>query len=126
MPEPWVVLSGAGDTIMPMDWLTKIILFETQLRKVIPLLCVNDVLERVAEVKMSSSNPVRCDPMPDWLQPSDKNWLMGKNREVIGWKYTRKYRTTTKKERKLLHKEKELDHYLNPGFPVDRRFRNTN
>ena len=46
---------------------------ETQLRKVIPELCVNDVPERVAEVEMSSSNPVRCDPLPDWLQPFDEN-----------------------------------------------------
>ena len=45
---------------------------ETQLRKVIPELCVNDVLERVPEVEMSSSNPVRSDPLPGWLQPFDK------------------------------------------------------
>ena len=32
----------------------------------------------------------------------------------------------TKKERELLHNEKELDRNLNPVFPVDRRFRNTN
>ena len=32
----------------------------------------------------------------------------------------------TKKEGELLHKEKELDRYLNPSFPVGRRFRNTN
>ena len=32
----------------------------------------------------------------------------------------------TKKERELLHKEKELDRHLNPGFTVGRRFRNTN
>ena len=46
---------------------------ETQLRKVVPELCVNDVLERVTEVEMSSSNPVRGDPLPDWLQPFDEN-----------------------------------------------------
>ena len=46
---------------------------ETQLRKVIPELCVNDVPVRVAEVEMSSSNPVRCDPLPEWLQPFDEN-----------------------------------------------------
>ena len=46
---------------------------ETQLRKVIPELCVNDVPERVAEVEMSSSNPVRGDPLPDWLQPFHEN-----------------------------------------------------
>ena len=74
---------------------------ETQLRKVIPELCVNDVPERVAEVEMS-------------------------NREVIVWKYTRIYRMMTMKERELLHKEKELDRYPNPGFPVGGSFRNTN
>ena len=31
--------------------------------------------ERVAEVEMSSSNPVRGDPLPDWLQPFDENLL---------------------------------------------------
>ena len=31
----------------------------------------------------------------------------------------------TKKERELLHMETELDRYLNPRFPVGRRFRNT-
>ena len=29
--------------------------------------------ERVAEVEMSSSNPVRGDPLLDWLQPFDEN-----------------------------------------------------
>ena len=100
---------------------------ETQLRKVIPELCVNDVPERVAEVEMSSSNPVRGDPLPDWLQPFDENLVdeeeqRGDRVEVC----TRIYRMMTKKERELLHKEKELDRYLNPGFPVGRRFRNTN
>ena len=46
---------------------------ETQLRKVVPELCVNDVPEWVAEVEMSSANPVRSDPLPDWLQPHDEN-----------------------------------------------------
>ena len=41
---------------------------ETQLRKIIPDLCVNDVPETVAKVGMSSSNPTRCDPLPEWLQ----------------------------------------------------------
>ena len=36
-------------------------------------MCVNDVREMVAEVEMSSSNPVRSDPLPDWLQPFDEN-----------------------------------------------------
>ena len=31
------------------------------------------VPERVAEVEMSSSNPVRGDPLPDWLQSFDEN-----------------------------------------------------
>ena len=35
--------------------------------------------------------------------------------------YTRIHRMMTKKEGELLHKEKELDRYLNPGFPVGRR-----
>ena len=46
---------------------------ETQLRKVVPELCVNDLPERVAEVEMSSSNPVRGDPLLDWLQPFGEN-----------------------------------------------------
>ena len=48
---------------------------EILVRKVIPELCVNDVPERVAEVEMSSSNPVRGDPLPDWLQPFDENFV---------------------------------------------------
>ena len=35
------------------------------------------------------------------------------------------YRMMIKRERHI-HKEKELDRCLNPGFPVGRRFRNTN
>ena len=54
-------------------FMTPVSPIETQLRKVIPELCVNDVPERVAEVEMSSSNPVRGDPLPDWLQPFDEN-----------------------------------------------------
>ena len=46
---------------------------ETQLREVVPELCVNDLPERVAEVEMSSSNPVRGDPFLDWLQQFDEN-----------------------------------------------------
>ena len=44
-------------------------LIETQLRKAVKDLCVNDVLERVAEVDMSISNLVRSEPLLDWLQP---------------------------------------------------------
>ena len=56
-----------------MAFTTPVSPIETQLRKVIPELCVNDVPERVAEVEMSSSNPVRGDPLLDWLQPFDEN-----------------------------------------------------
>ena len=55
---------------------------ETQLRKVIPELCVNDVPERVAEVEMSSAKPVRCDPLPDWLQPFDENFVDDEEQKV--------------------------------------------
>ena len=51
----------------PVSWI------ETHLRKVVPELCVNDVPERVVEVDMSSSNPMRCDPLPDRLQPLNEN-----------------------------------------------------
>ena len=50
-----------------MAFTTRVSPIETQLRKVVPELCVNDVPERVAEVEMSSANPLRCDPLPDWL-----------------------------------------------------------
>ena len=62
---------------------------------------------------MSSSHPVRDDPLPDWLQPCV---------EVFGDIQD----DDQERERELLHKEKELDRYLNQGFPVGRRFRNTN
>ena len=94
-----------------MAFTTPVSPIETPLRKVFPELCVNDLPERVAEVEMSSADPVRGDPLPDWLQPFDENWSMRKNRKVIVWKYTRIYRMMTKKERELLHKEKELDRY---------------
>ena len=55
---------------------------ETQLRKVVPELCVNDVPERVAEVEMSSANPVRGDPLPDWLQPFDENLVDDEEQRV--------------------------------------------
>ena len=48
---------------------------DTRLPKVIPELCVNVVPERVAEVEMSSSNPVRGDPLLDWLQPFEENFV---------------------------------------------------
>ena len=46
---------------------------ETQLRKVVPELFVNDVPERVPEMEMSSANHVRGDPLPDWLQLLKEN-----------------------------------------------------
>ena len=55
---------------------------ETPLRKVVPELCVNDVPERVAEVEMSSANPVRDDPLLDWLQPFDENLVVHEEQRV--------------------------------------------
>ena len=55
---------------------------ETQLRKVVPELCVNDVPERVAEVEMSSASPVRSDPLSDWLQPFDENLVDDEEQRV--------------------------------------------
>ena len=75
----WSAFSPAG-----IAFTTIVSPIETQLRKVVAELCVDDVPDRVAEVEMSSSNLVRGDPLPDWLQPF------------------------AKKERELLHKEKEL------------------
>ena len=54
---------------------------ETQLRTVVPELCVNDVPERVAE-EMSSANPVRGDSLPDWLQPFDENCVDDEEQRV--------------------------------------------
>ena len=56
---------------------------ETQLRKVVPELCVNDVLERVAEVEKSSANPVRVIRSLIGCNRLTKIWLMRKNRELI-------------------------------------------
>ena len=89
-----------------MTFTTLVSPIETQLRKVIPELCVNDVLEKAAEVDMSSSNPVRSDPLPDWLQPFDENLVDVEEQRGDRVKYTRIYRMMTKKERELLHKEK--------------------
>ena len=160
LPQPLVVDSGAGETVMPVDWLTShpltksdgsrahdskvynegqrkldVCTLDGQQRRsmiriftdrVVPELCVSDLLERVAEVEMSSSNPVRVIRCLIGCNRLTKIWSMRKNRELSVWKYTRIHRMMTKKKRELLHKEKELDHYLNPGFPVGRRFRNTN
>ena len=55
---------------------------ETHLRKVVPELCVNEVPERVAEVEMSSANPVRDDPLLDWLQPFDESLVDDEEQRV--------------------------------------------
>ena len=64
----WSAFSPAG-----IAFTTPVSPIETQLRKVIPELCVNDVPERVAEVEMSSSNPVRGDPCLIGCKPFDEN-----------------------------------------------------
>ena len=76
-------------------------------------------------MEMSSSNPVRCDPLPDWLQPFDEN-LVDKEEQRGDRVEMHEDMQDDDQERELLHKEKELDRYLNPGFPVGRRFRNSN
>ena len=49
-----------------MAFTTPVSPIETQLRKVVPELCVNDVPERVAEVEMSNASPMRSAcPMRD-------------------------------------------------------------
>ena len=83
--------------------------------------------ERVAELDMSSSNPVRGDPLPDWRQPFDENLVDEEEQRVARVEvYEEKQDDDQERERELLYKEKELDRYLNPGFPVGGRFRNTN
>ena len=100
---------------------------ETQLRKVVPEYCVNDVPERVAEVERSNANPVRGDPLPDSLQPFNENLVHGEELRVARVEvYGDIQDDDQEREKELLHKEKELDRYLNPGFPVGRRFRNMN
>ena len=98
---------------------------ETQLRKIIPEMCVNDVPDWVAELEMSSSNPVRSDPLLDWLQPFDEN-LVDEKEQRGDPVDVHEDMQDDDQERELLHKENELDRYLNPGYPVGRRFRNTN
>ena len=75
---------------------------------------------------MSSSNPVRSDPLLDWLQPFDENLVDEEEQRGDREEENEDFQVMTKKERELLHKEKELDRHLNPGFPVGGRFRNTN
>ena len=101
---------------------------ETQLRKVIPELCVNDVPERAAEVEMSSSNPVRGDPLPDRLQPLNENLVDDGEQRVARVEVYENIQEDDDQEREgvVAQGERELDRYLNTGFPGGRRFRNMN
>ena len=76
-------------------------------------------------MEMSSSNPVMGDPLLDWLQPLVEN-LVDEEEQRGDCVEVHEDMQDVDQERELLHKEKELDRYLNPGFPVGRRFRNTN
>ena len=84
---------------------------ETPLRKVIPELCVNDMPEMVGEVELSSSNLVRCDPLPDWLQLFDENLVDEEEQRGDCVEVYQDIQDNDEEERKLLHKEKELDRY---------------
>ena len=85
------------------------------------------MLESVAEMEMSSANTVRGDPLPDWLQPLDEIVVDDEEQRIDRVEVCGDIQDDDQeRERELLHKEKELDRYLNPGFPVGRRFRNTN
>ena len=76
---------------------------------------------------MSSANPVRGVPLPDELQPFDENLVDDEEQRVARVEVFGDMQDDDQERgRELLHKEKELDRYLNPGFPVGRRFRNTN
>ena len=78
-------------------------------------------------MEMSSANHVRCDPLPDWLQPLKENLVDEEDQRVdLVEVYEDIQDDDQEREMELLHKEKELDRNLNPGFPVDRRFRNMN
>ena len=71
-------------------------------------------------MEVSSSNPVRSDPLPDWLQSFDEN--------LVDEEEQRGDRVEVHEDMQDDDQERELlrDRYLNPGFPVGRRFRNTN
>ena len=77
-------------------------------------------------MEMSSSNPVRCDPLPDWLQPFDETLVDEEEQRGDCVEVHEDMQDDDQERKELLHKEKELDRYLNPGFPAGRRFRNTN
>ena len=83
--------------------------------------------ERVAEVEMSIANPVRCDPLPDWLEPLDENLVDNEEQRTPRVEENGDIQDDDqKRERELLHKEKEFDRYLNTGFPDGGRFRSMN
>ena len=89
---------------------------ETQLRKVVPELCVNDVPES-SKTEMSSANHVRGDPLPDWLQPFKENLVDEEDQRVDRVEvYEEKQDDDQEREMELLHKEKELDRNLKPKF----------
>ena len=91
---------------------------ETQLRKVIPELCVYDVPERVAEV--------RSDPLPDWLQPFDEN-LVDEEEQRSDRVEVHEDMQDDDQERKGVVAQGERARPLpQPRPPVDRMFRNTN
>ena len=71
---------------------------------------------------MSSSNPVRGDPLPNWLQPFDEN-LVDEEEHRGDCVEVHEDMQDDDQERKGVV---ALDRYLNRGFPVGRRFRNTN
>ena len=76
---------------------------------------------------MSSANPVRSDLLPDRLQPFDEILVDDEDQRVARVEVCGDIQDDDQeREGRLLHKEKELDRYPNPGSPVGRRFRNTN
>ena len=78
-------------------------------------------------MEMSSANHEMCDPLPDWLQPLKENLVDEEDQRVdLVEVYEDIQDDDQEREMELLHKEKELDRNLNPGFPVGRRFRNMN
>ena len=76
---------------------------------------------------MSSANPVRGDPLLDWLQPFDENMAdeeeqRGNRVEVYGDIQD----DDREKERELVHKGERARPLPQPRLPRRRRFRNTN
>ena len=76
---------------------------------------------------MSSSNFVRCDPLPGWLQPYDENLV--DEEEQRGDRVEGKEDTQDddqEREGSCCTRRKSSTATFNPGFPVGGRFRNTN